>query len=56
VVLDVATSNPRAQALYQRLGFKVTGERISSLANPQGIVPGHRRLELCISPAGRLPG
>jgi ribosomal protein S18 acetylase RimI-like enzyme len=45
MVLDVATSNPRAQALYERLGFEVTGERVSSLANAQGVVPGHRRME-----------
>jgi ribosomal protein S18 acetylase RimI-like enzyme len=45
MVLDVATSNPRAQALYARLGFEVTGERASALANAQGAVPGHRRME-----------
>ena len=45
MVLDVAVSNPRAQALYERLGFGVTGERASSLANKQGVVPGHRRME-----------
>ena len=45
MVLDVAVSNPRAQALYERLGFEVTGERASSLANKQGVVPGHRRME-----------
>lgn len=39
--LDVAVTNPRAQALYERLGFKVTGERRSSLPN----VAHHRRLE-----------
>lgn len=44
MVLDVATGNPRAQALYERLGFEVTGERVSSLANKQGVVPGHRRM------------
>lgn len=45
MVLDVATSNPRAQALYERLGFEVTRERASSLTNAQGVVPGHRRME-----------
>ncbi|MEW9571959.1 GNAT family N-acetyltransferase [Rhodanobacter sp. Si-c] len=45
MVLDVAASNPRAQALYERLGFAVTGERHSALANAQGAVPGHRRME-----------
>ena len=45
MVLDVAASNPRAQALYERLGFEVTGERHSALANAQGAVPSHRRME-----------
>jgi len=45
MVLDVAVSNTRAQALYERLGFTVTGERHSTLANAQGVVPGHRRME-----------
>ena len=45
MVLDVAASNPRAQALYERLGFAVTGERCSALANTQGAVPDHRRME-----------
>ncbi|MBD8879882.1 GNAT family N-acetyltransferase [Rhodanobacter sp. 7MK24] len=45
MVLDVATSNPRAQALYAKLGFEVTVERPSALANAQGTVPGHRRME-----------
>lgn len=30
--LDVAASNPLAQALYERLGFAVVDERVSSLA------------------------
>ena len=45
VVLDVATTNPRAQQLYQRLGFAITGERESHLANVQGRVPAHRRMQ-----------
>jgi ribosomal protein S18 acetylase RimI-like enzyme len=45
MVLDVAASNPRAQALYERLGFAVTGERHSALANAQGALPDHRRME-----------
>ncbi len=45
MVLDVAATNPLAQALYQRLGFVVTGERDSTLANAQGAVPAHRRME-----------
>ncbi|MFT3755397.1 MAG: N-acetyltransferase [Pseudoxanthomonas sp.] len=49
MVLDVAASNPQAQALYQRLGFVVTGERASTLANAQGTVPAHRRMERLLS-------
>lgn len=45
VTLDVATSNPRAEALYRRAGFKVVGERKSRLANALGRVPDHRRME-----------
>lgn len=45
MVLDVAAGNPRAQALYARLGFAVTGEQRSALANAQGAVPDHRRME-----------
>ena len=45
MVLDVAAGNPRAQALYERLGFAVTSERRSALANAQGAVPDHRRME-----------
>lgn len=45
MALDVAATNPLAQALYERLGFIVTGERDSALANAQGAVPAHRRME-----------
>ena len=45
-VLDVAVSNPRAQALYERLGFEVAAERISTLRNAQATVVSHRRMEL----------
>jgi len=45
VILDVAQTNPGAQRLYQRLGFAVVGERRSTLANAQGEVPGHRRMQ-----------
>lgn len=48
VVLDVATSNPRAEALYRRAGFKVVSERRSRLANAQVRVPDHRRMERVI--------
>jgi ribosomal protein S18 acetylase RimI-like enzyme len=44
-ILDVATTNPGAQRLYQRLGFAVIGERRSTLANAQGSVPDHRRMQ-----------
>ncbi|MFC5436256.1 GNAT family N-acetyltransferase [Rhodanobacter umsongensis] len=44
-VLDVATTNPDAQRLYQRLGFAVIGERRSTLANAQGCVADHRRMQ-----------
>jgi ribosomal protein S18 acetylase RimI-like enzyme len=43
--LDVATTNPRAQSLYEHLGFVVTAERASKLANVQATVPSHRRME-----------
>lgn len=45
VILDVATTNTKAQQLYQRLGFEVVGERRSRLANRQGTVPDHRRMQ-----------
>lgn len=44
-VLDVAVTNPRAQALYERLGFVVVGERESSLKNEHGAIVNHRRME-----------
>jgi ribosomal protein S18 acetylase RimI-like enzyme len=45
ITLVVATSNPRAEALYQRAGFRVTVERKSCLANESGRVADHRRME-----------
>ncbi len=48
VVLDVAASNPRAEALYRRAGFKVVSERRSRLAKAQARVPDHRRMERVI--------
>jgi len=45
ITLDVAASNPRAEALYQRAGFRVTVERRSRLANESGRVADHRRME-----------
>lgn len=47
-VLDVSVHNPRAQALYERLGFEVTHERPSTLRNAYGAVAGHRRMEKAI--------
>jgi ribosomal protein S18 acetylase RimI-like enzyme len=44
--LDVASVNPRAESLYERLGFRVHRERKSALANAQGAVPDHRRMVL----------
>lgn len=44
-VLDVSAENPRAQALYERLGFVVTGEQASILATDYGRVPNHRRMQ-----------
>lgn len=45
VGLDVAVSNPRAQALYERLGFYVTKEHNSKLKSHFGVVVNHRRME-----------
>ena len=46
-VLDVAVSNPRGQQLYERLGFTVTAEHRSRLANAaQAVVVNHRRMEM----------
>jgi ribosomal protein S18 acetylase RimI-like enzyme len=44
--LDVAVTNPRAQRLYERLGFVVTRECESRLANAQATVASLRRMEL----------
>ena len=44
--LDVACDNPRAQALYERMGFKVTRELHSALENSTATVPSYRRMEL----------
>ncbi|MCC6794834.1 MAG: GNAT family N-acetyltransferase [Candidatus Hydrogenedentes bacterium] len=45
-VLDVSAENPRAQELYERLGFSVTRENASTLRNQHAAVPSHRRMEL----------
>lgn len=44
--LDVSTQNPRAQMLYERIGFKTTEDRSTSLP---GISP-HRRMEMLLRP------
>lgn len=49
--LDVAVTNPGAERLYARLGFVVAHERVSRLANAQGKVANHRRMELRLAPS-----
>jgi ribosomal protein S18 acetylase RimI-like enzyme len=44
--LDVAMTNPRAQALYERLGFKVVRENKWNYPDSEIQVPGQRRMEL----------
>lgn len=41
-VLDVSQENPRAQALYERIGFQIVREHPPKLPG----VPGHRRMEM----------
>jgi ribosomal protein S18 acetylase RimI-like enzyme len=43
-VLDVAATNPRAQLLYERLGFVVEARRTSTLQNRRGQVTDHYRM------------
>lgn len=43
--LDVAATNPRAQALYERLGFVVTGTRHSTLRSDTATIADHHRME-----------
>ena len=45
LALDVAVTNPRAQALYEQCGFVVLSERPSSLADAGGQVPAPPRME-----------
>ena len=42
--LDVAVTNPRAQLLYERLGFVVEALRASKLQNRHGRVADHHRM------------
>lgn len=44
--LDVSVLNPRAEALYTRMGFVVVDEYESRLENATAKVPSHRRMEL----------
>ena len=44
--LDVSAENPRAEALYTRMGYRVVKENPSRLANAAGRVADHRRMEL----------
>lgn len=46
--LDVSVQNPRAQVLYERLGFVVKHEKASTLQNAFATVPSHRRMERAI--------
>ncbi len=44
-VLDVSEENPKAQALYERLGFEVTKCEKSNLKNKYGHVANHFRMK-----------
>lgn len=48
-VLDVVEDNPRAEALYARMGFRVTRATPSYLYNATARVPGVRRMVLPLS-------
>ena len=43
--LNVSVENPRAQALYEQLGFRVQREYSGELRSPYGYVPGQRYIE-----------
>ena len=43
-VLDVSVENPRAEALYARMGFARQAERASRLVTPYGRLFAHRRM------------
>lgn len=45
-ILDVSEENPKAKALYDRLGFKTTQKHISTLKNQYSYVANHFRMEL----------
>lgn len=48
VCLDVASTNPRAKALYQRLGFVVKKHQIGKLINKYGRGVDHEYMEIDI--------
>ncbi len=48
--LDVAVTNPRAQELYERLGFRVVEERKRYISGSAIHVPDQRRMELILLP------
>lgn len=51
--LTVSVANPRAQVLYERIGFRCVGERISRLRNAHAVVASHRQMALDASPERR---
>lgn len=44
--LDVSCENPRAEALYTRMGFDVAYEKTSNYRNATSHIPSHRRMEI----------
>ena len=46
--LDVSVENPRAEALYTRMGFVTEKEMVSNYSNDTGRVMNHRRMVLDI--------
>lgn len=45
-VLDVSEENPKAQKLYERLGFQVFKNYVSKFKNKYSYLPNHSRMEL----------
>ena len=45
-ILDVSEENPKAKALYTKLGFKTIKYYVSSFKNKYSKVPNHYRMEL----------
>ena len=44
-VLDVSEENPKAQSLYEKLGFRITSKNESNLKNKYSYVANHYRME-----------